>query len=114
MKNVEVGQEIYAILQSGFLGSEGKLEKYFVTKVNGTSFYARQNDSETEWRFNRKTWFHDGAFGFSMKAYETEEECYKIIELRAERSRLQNAIKESLGSLSTSKLREVNEIINQG
>ncbi|AUO14771.2 hypothetical protein [Priestia megaterium] len=114
LKSIEVGQVVYVATSNRFMIGEEKLYEYIVTKVNGTSFYARGKDFKHDQKFSRKTWTDDGGFGFVSKAYETKEQYYRIVELRKERERLKVSIQNSLGKLNISKLREIDELIQQG
>lgn len=112
---VEVGQIIYVTSQGMFAESKPNLAPYKVTKVNGSSFYAYNLNSEpsraTEERFNHKTMTHDTGTGFIHRAFLKEEDYWSLVKKEKERSELYYKISKKLSSLSLETLKEIEKVI---
>lgn len=116
MKPVEIGQVVHISTSGMFLDDGPKLSQDVVVKLNNSSFYTCPiNEPECRFptRYDRKRWAHNTGFGYTQKAYETEEEYWNMIELRNEKDALQKSLTTDIKGLSLTELRAVNGYIKR-
>lgn len=106
---INEGQIVYVTRQS-FTGSEPNLSEYIVTKVNGTSFYARKAGSNFDTRFNRKTFVGESTFDHH-RAYINPDDYWNGVARIKEKKSLKESLSKSIDSMSLADLRKVNELI---
>ena len=112
MKNVEVGQKVYVRQYLAFRESKPSISEETVIRVNGTSFYTKQEGFDSEHKLSRKDWTGRSGFGVHYKAYETESEYWNLVEQRKERAELLSQVGDKIQKLSLEELRKFNEFID--
>lgn len=110
---INVGQKIH-VTSISFTPSEPNLKELEVTKVNKSSFYLRDRNSniDIEWRFSLKTMTCKTGLE-TMIAYTDPDLYWNRVNISNEKKDLRDFIQQSLHSLSYKKLKEIKEIINE-
>lgn len=87
LKEIVVGQKVYITRFSGFIKTEPNIREEEVVRVNKSSFYTVDKNGkypDFETRFKRSTWEMVGRMDYG-RAYETEEEYWKLIAFNKEK-----------------------------
>nr|WP_145401760.1 hypothetical protein [Paenibacillus xylanexedens] len=111
MRNIEVGQTLYVNI-SGFLYKEANLKEYKVQKVNTSSVYVAQEGDKRPIRLNRKTLTNDNGVLGHYKAFVDPNEYWDRVNQANERRELVISLREKVGSLSLTQLKEIDALIN--
>ncbi|MFA1509968.1 MULTISPECIES: beta barrel domain-containing protein [Priestia] len=110
MKKIEVGQIVYVHSQGFISNSKEELTEYKVTKVNGTSFYAKPDGFKHEERFSHKT-MRANSIGEVLTAYTDPQVFWNAASVRDEKRKLKNEIEETLPYLNLETLKKIKEIL---
>ncbi|UNY39983.1 hypothetical protein KLEB273_gp170 [Bacillus phage vB_BauM_KLEB27-3] len=110
---INVGQKIYVNYVS-FASTKPNLKELEVTKVNKSSFYLREPNSniDIEWRFSLKTMTCKIGLE-TMIAYIDPDVYWNTVKISNEKKDLRESIQQSLNSLSYKKLKEIKEVIDK-
>lgn len=110
---INVGQKIYVNYVS-FVPTKPNLKEFEVTKVNKSSFYLSDPNSniDVEWRFSLKTMTCTQGLE-TMIAYINPDVYWNKVEISNQKKELRHFIQQSLNELSFKKLKEIKELIDK-
>lgn len=113
MKTVEVGDKIYVSQVSSFLREVNpNISEYEVVRANGTSIYAKEDGTEREMRFNRRTGEYKDSLS-TYKAFKTEEEYWKQLEEQKKEKELRQELLEKVAILTVKEMEDLKKHLNK-
>lgn len=108
---LKVGQTIY-VESIGWLNSEPREPKvYEVTKINTKSIYAKDKDSDSEKRFDKKTWTAKSTLTTDY-IWLSRDDYWKSIKRNEDKKALRSRIAGELSNLSLEQLQKIAETLN--